>query len=67
MRVDQLRSLWWNLATQVQALVGHVCWHFFGFILKFKQFLSVVGDVQIENEAFSWACVLAFFWIYSRI
>jgi len=34
----------------MRRLVGHVCLHFFGFILEFKQFLSVVGDVLIESE-----------------
>jgi hypothetical protein len=37
--------------SKMRCLVGHVCLHFFGFILEFKQFLSVVGDVPIESEA----------------
>ena len=36
--------------SKIRRLVGHVCLHFFGFILEFKQFLSVVGDVLIESE-----------------
>ena len=36
--------------SKMRRLVGHVCLHFFGFILEFKQFLSVVGDVLIESE-----------------